>query len=350
MPAAACTASCAARHSQPRSLPPTSVVTRIDCSRLAPPILRFPADPGGSAQSSPSKAGSLAPLLRSHPGRSVLIKFPSGLSAVSSHDNPMFDEAEEAAAAAAAGACSVWGNGDGSTQQSVLPQHAGAWELQSAAVTQQALAQAQALAAQQQQDQQRLEQQQQREQQRQAAEDAFWQPDVLAMLERKGATGAAEGMPLAERRRWCLLHGTCLLHSMQASAVSNLAAHNRLPSLVPMRSTHQSGSRPTAASCRAATPATHRRRRRQLQQQQRRERGRRLQRRLCGTRLAAEAQQVVGWADAGQRAPGGRLPAAGEGQGRPLRVDLLCASACVMCGCPAFCRVPGVRKFSHMHA
>ncbi|PSC71845.1 serine threonine kinase [Micractinium conductrix] len=164
---------------------PTSPVPRAGWGTAVAPV---GSDPGGSAQSSPSKAGSLAPLLRSHPGRSVLIKFPSGLSAVSSHDNPMFDEAEEAAAAAAAGACSVWGNGDGSTQQSVLPQHAGAWELQSAAVTQQALAQAQALAAQQQQDQQRLEQQQQREQQRQAAEDAFWQPDVLAMLERKGAT------------------------------------------------------------------------------------------------------------------------------------------------------------------
>lgn len=126
----------------------------------------------GSAASSPSKAGSLVPLLRSAPSaRSGLLKFPSGVSAVSSHDNPVFEDA-------------LWGAAP--TQQSVLPQHVGSWELQSQVFTQQAMAQAQAAAA---AAVAAAQQHQQHQQHQQQAEADEWLPDVLAMMERKGATG-----------------------------------------------------------------------------------------------------------------------------------------------------------------
>ncbi|EFN52665.1 hypothetical protein CHLNCDRAFT_138610 [Chlorella variabilis] len=138
---------------------------------------------GGSQQSSPSKAGSLAPLLRqagsggANGGHhtSNLFKFPSGVSAVSSHDNPIFDTLSDGGYPPGAAA-----GGSASTQQSVLPQRIGSWELQSQVVTQQAFAQAQAAglaaaaaaaAAQQRRD-----------------EDDGWRPDVLALMHRKGAT------------------------------------------------------------------------------------------------------------------------------------------------------------------
>lgn len=123
----------------------------------------------GSAASSPSKAGSLVPLLRSAPSaRSGLLKFPSGVSAVSSHDNPVYEDA-------------LWGAAP--TQQSVLPQHVGSWELQSQVFTQQAMAQAQAAAA------AAVAAAQHQQQQQQQGEEDEWRPDVLAMMERKGATG-----------------------------------------------------------------------------------------------------------------------------------------------------------------
>ena len=91
---------------------------------------------------------------------------------MSSHDNPVFDDAADHALWAAAAP----------TQQSVLPQHVGSWELQSQVFTQQAMAQAQAAAAAAVSAAQQAQQQQQ-------PEDDGWRPDVLAMMERKGATG-----------------------------------------------------------------------------------------------------------------------------------------------------------------
>lgn len=87
---------------------------------------------------------------------------------MSSHDNPVFDDAADHALWAAIAP----------TQQSVLPQHVGSWELQSQVFTQQAMAQAQAAVSAAQQAQQQ-----------QHPEDDGWRPDVLAMMERKGATG-----------------------------------------------------------------------------------------------------------------------------------------------------------------
>lgn len=156
------------------ALPPASLLL----SSLPSPAFvcpSLPAEPG-SATSSPSKAGSLVPLLRSAPSaRSALLKFPSGVSAVSSHDNPVFEDAGEQG---------LWASA--ATQQSVLPQHVGSWELQSQLVTQQAVAQAQAAAAAAAAAQQQLQQQA-------AEEEDGWRPDVLAMMERKGATGGWAG-------------------------------------------------------------------------------------------------------------------------------------------------------------
>lgn len=124
-------------------------------------------------QSSPSKAGSLAPLLRrqlSGGQRSPLVKFPSGLSGVSSHDNPMYDEPSDGGG---------W-SGQGGTQQSVLPQQMGSWELQSA------FAQAQAAAA------AEAGSEAQQTQQQQDSEE-LWRPDIIAMMESKGATGGTGG-------------------------------------------------------------------------------------------------------------------------------------------------------------
>jgi len=147
---------------------------------LASPPATAPAEAGGTAQSSPSKAGSLAPLLLGGPGnRSSLFKFPSGVSGVSSHDNPMFDEgSEEMPVGFAAG-----GSALGGTQQSVLPQHLGSWELQSRLLTQQAFAQAQRAAA------EAAAQQAQQQQGQAAPTEEGWRPNVLAMIEHKGATG-----------------------------------------------------------------------------------------------------------------------------------------------------------------
>lgn len=169
------------------------------------------AEVGGSPQSSPSKAGSVAPLLRhqlsSGAGRNGLIKFPSGLSGVSSHENPMYDDLH---LSLAEDGC--WGGeGAGGTLQSVLPQHVGSWELQSQLLTQQAFAQAQQAAAAEAAAaaaQAEASAAQAAAAAEAAAEDAGWRPDVLAMLERKGATGRAvkSGRPWGVRGAQITLH------------------------------------------------------------------------------------------------------------------------------------------------
>lgn len=164
---------------------PSWLLQTLSKQSLQPPTLRpapcssLPAADMGSLQSSPSKAGSLAPLLRTQPSsgmRNALLKFPSGISAASSHDNPMFEEA----GGDGAGLWAFSQGSQGPTLQSVLPQHVGGWELQSQVVTQQALAQARVAA-----QQAALEQ---AAQQQQAVEEG-WRPDILAMMERKAATG-----------------------------------------------------------------------------------------------------------------------------------------------------------------
>ncbi|KAI3430797.1 hypothetical protein D9Q98_009209 [Chlorella vulgaris] len=154
---------------------------------------------GGSHQSSPSKSGSQVPLLRRQLSGQLsggLLKFPSGLSAVSSsHDNPIFDTPSNSggsrlvagsplavAAAAAAGRCAD-GPADG-TQQSVLPQRIGSWEMHSQVLTQQAFAQVHAAAA---AAAAAAERQQQLQQQAEGSEEG-WRPDIQALLHRKGAT------------------------------------------------------------------------------------------------------------------------------------------------------------------
>ncbi len=150
----------------------------------------LPAEVGGSQQSSPSKVGSQVPLLRGQISqRSSLLKFPSGLSAVSNHENPMFDSISEHEASF--------------TRQSVLPQHVGSWELQSQLITQQAFAQAQQAAAQAAAAAAAAQPRMQNgaaaaaaaAAQAAADEDAGWLPDVVAMMERKGATGRAGSLP-----------------------------------------------------------------------------------------------------------------------------------------------------------
>ncbi|KAL4420504.1 hypothetical protein ABPG75_010160 [Micractinium tetrahymenae] len=163
--------------------------------RVALEAVLVPGDAGapGSVQSSPSKAGSLAPLLRrqlSGGHRSALIKFPSGLSGVSSHDNPMFDEPAEGG----------WG-GQGSTQQSVLPQHVGSWEMQSAVQTQQAYAQAQAAAATQAAAAAAAAARAAQQAQLDEEEEELWRPDVVAMMESKGATAPSLLAPDTRRQR-----------------------------------------------------------------------------------------------------------------------------------------------------
>jgi hypothetical protein len=125
-----------------------------------------------------------------------LLKFPSGLSAVSSsHDNPIFDTPSDnggwrlvagsplaVAAAASAGRCAD-GPADG-TQQSVLPQRIGSWEMHSQVLTQQAFAQVHAAAA---AAAAAAERQQQLQQQAEGSEEG-WRPDIQALLHRKGAT------------------------------------------------------------------------------------------------------------------------------------------------------------------
>jgi hypothetical protein len=137
----------------------------------------------GSQHSSPSKADSQAPLLR-HP----LHKFPSGVSGVSSHDNPMFDALSEPNGGDLGGA----GDGSGSTQQSVLPQRAGSWDLHSQLVTQHAFNQAVAAAAAAEQ-QGALDEEGRAAAARAAANAATeaegWRPDILAMMQQKAATG-----------------------------------------------------------------------------------------------------------------------------------------------------------------
>ena len=144
----------------------------------------------GSQHSSPSKAGSQAPLLR-HP----LHKFASGVSGVSSHDNPMFDALSEPNGGDLGGA----GDGSGSTQQSVLPQRAGSWDLHSQLVTQHAFNQAVAAAAAAEQ-QGALDEEGRAAAARAAANAAAeaegWRPDILAMMQQKAATGMG---PAAQR-------------------------------------------------------------------------------------------------------------------------------------------------------
>lgn len=67
------------------------------------------------------------------------------------------------------------------TLQSVLPQHVGSWELQSQVVTQQAFEQAQQAAA--------AAAAAAASASAAAEEEEGWRPDVVAMMERKGATG-----------------------------------------------------------------------------------------------------------------------------------------------------------------
>jgi hypothetical protein len=138
----------------------------------------------GSQHSSPSKAGSQAPLLR-HP----LHKFPSGVSGVSSHDNPVFDSPSDHNNGDLGGVA----DGSGSTQQSVLPQRAGSWDLQSRLVTQHAFNQAMAAAAAAEQ-QGALDEEGRAAAARAAANAAAeaegWRPDILAMMQQKAATGA----------------------------------------------------------------------------------------------------------------------------------------------------------------
>ena len=133
------------------------------CCFFLIPFVCLPAELGGSHQSSPhSKAGSHAPLLRrannasgqqlqqqgqpQHQG-GELFKFPSGVSAVSSHDNPIYDTQDSGYTPVGDGSGAAAAAASGSTLQSVLPLHVGGWELQSQLLTQQQRADGGAAAA-----------------------------------------------------------------------------------------------------------------------------------------------------------------------------------------------------------
>jgi hypothetical protein len=144
----------------------------------------------GSNHSSPSKAGSLAPLLRSPAGGfspvagGGLLKFPSGMSAGSSHDNPVFETASDASytPAGRAGFSSL-APGFDPTPRSPLPERLGSWELEAQVATQQAYAQAQAAAAA--VDGEGATPMEQRRRQQEMRRN-------LALLQRKGATGVRQ--------------------------------------------------------------------------------------------------------------------------------------------------------------